>query len=46
METDTFQSFVNKKVNKINYRFAFGENCLIYLLSCKVCGMQPYGQAN
>ena len=37
-ETDTFQSFMDKKVYKINHRFTCSDKCLVYLLSCKVCG--------
>ena len=40
VETDTFQSFVDKKVYKINHRFTCSDKCLVYLLSCKVCGRQ------
>ena len=44
VETDTFQSFVDKKVYKINHRFTCSGKCLVYLLSCKVCGRQYTGQ--
>ena len=44
VETDTFQSFVDKEVYKINHRFTFSDKCLVYLLSCKVCGRQYTGQ--
>ena len=40
VETDIFQSFVDKKVSKINHRFTCSDKCLVYLLSCKVCGGQ------
>ena len=40
----TFQRFVDKRVYKINRRFAFTDKCLVYLLSCKVCGRQYTGQ--
>ena len=40
IETETFQSFVDKKVYKINHRFTCSDKCLVYLLSCKVCGMK------
>ena len=40
IETETFQSFVDKKVYKINHRFACSDECLVYLLSCKICGMK------
>ena len=45
-ETEIFQSFVDKKVYKINHRFTCSVKCLIYLFSCKVCGMQYYDQTN
>ena len=45
IETDTFQSFVDK-VYKINHRFTCNDKCLVYLLLCKVCGMQYNGQTN
>ena len=41
IETETFQSFV-----KINHRFTCSDQCLVYLLSCKVFGMQYNGQTN
>ena len=44
VETDIFQSFVDKKVYKINHRFTCSDKCLVYLLSCKVCGRQYTGQ--
>ena len=44
VETDIFQSFVDKKVYKINHRFTCSDECLVYLLSCKVCGRQYTGQ--
>ena len=46
IETETFQSFVDKKIYKINHRFTCSNKCLFYLLSCKVCGMQYNGQTN
>ena len=46
IETETFQSFVEKKVDKINHRFTCSDKFLVYLLSCKVCGMQWNGQIN
>ena len=46
IETETFQSFVDKKVYKINHRFTCSGKCLVYLLSCMVCGMQYNGQNN
>ena len=46
IETETFQSFVKKKVYKINHRFTCSDKCLVYFLSCKVCGMHYNGQTN
>ena len=46
IETEIFQSFVDKKVCKINHRFTCSDKCLVYLLPCKVCGMQYNGQTN
>ena len=46
IETEKFQSFVGKKVYKINHRFICSDKCLVYLLSCEVCGMQYNGQTN
>ena len=40
VETDTFQSIVDKKVYKINQRFTCSEKCSVYLLSCNVCARQ------
>ena len=40
LETKTCQSFVSKKDCKINDRFTGSDKCLVYLLSCKICGMQ------
>ena len=42
-QTDTFESFVTKEVFKINHSFNCDSKCLIYLLSCKVCGIQYTG---
>ena len=36
IETETFQSFVDKKVYKINHRFTYSDKCLVYLLFCYV----------
>ena len=36
-ETDSFASSVTKEEYKINHCFDCNENCLIYLLKCKVC---------
>ena len=46
IETETFQSFVDKKVHKINHRFTCSDKCLVYFLLCKVCGMQYNSQTN
>ena len=42
-ETDNFQSFVAEKVYKINHHFDCDDKCVIYLVSCKVCGLQYVG---
>ena len=42
-ETDIFESFVTKRTYKINHSFNCDSKCLIYLLSCKVCGIQYVG---
>ena len=42
-ETDVFQSFQTKKQYKINDQLNCNDKCLIYLLSCKVCGLQYVG---
>ena len=39
-ETNGFQSFGTKKVYKINHRFHCESNCIVYLLNCKLCGLQ------
>ena len=39
-ETNTFQSFVTKKVYKINHHFHCDSKCIVYFLSCKVCGLK------
>ena len=44
VEIDTFQRIVHKKVFKINHRVTCSDKCLVYLLSCKVCGWQYTGQ--
>ena len=46
IETETFQSFVDKKVYKINHRFTCSNKCLVYLLTCKVCGVYNNGLNN
>ena len=42
-ETNTFQSFVTKKVYKINHYFHCDNKCIVYLLSSKVRGQQYVG---
>ena len=42
-ETKTFESFVIKKVCEINHYFHCDSKCFVYLLSCKVCGLQYFG---
>ena len=42
-ETDTFQRSVTKKDYKINNHFHCDSKCVIYLISCKVCGLQYVG---
>ena len=42
-ETDVFQSFQTKEQYKINHQLNCNGKCLIYLLSCKVCGLQYVG---
>ena len=44
VETGAFQSFVDKKLYKINHRFTCSDKCLVYLLSFNVCGGQYTGQ--
>ena len=39
-ETDLFESFQAEKQYKINHLLNCNDNCLIYLLSCKTCGLQ------
>ena len=41
--TDVFQSFVTKETYKINYKFDCDSKCIIYLFSCKTCGIQYVG---
>ena len=43
VETDTFESFQTKKQYKINHNLICNDKCLIYLLSCKICGLQYVG---
>ena len=42
-ETDVFQSFQTKEQYKINHQLNCNDEFLIYLLSCKVCGLQYIG---
>ena len=44
-QTDTFESFVTKKVYKMNHSLNFDSKCLIYHFSCKVCRIQYVGYA-
>ena len=44
-ETDLFQSFQTKEQYKINHQLNCNDKCLIYLLCCKVCGLQYVGSA-
>ena len=46
IETETFQSFADKKVDKISHRFTCSDKYLVHLLSCKVCGIQYNGQTS
>ena len=41
--TDVFQSFVTKESYKINHKFDCDSKCIIYLFSCKACGLQYVG---
>ena len=43
--TDTFSSFVTKSAHKINHNFSCNSKCLIYMLSCKICGKQYTSKA-
>ena len=43
IETDTFDSFQTKQKYKINHHLKCNNKCLIYLLPCKVCGLQYVG---
>ena len=43
-ETNTFQSFVTKKVYDINNHFHCDSKCIVYLLSCKVSAYSMMGQ--
>ena len=42
-QTNTFESFVTKKVYKVNNSFNCDSEYLIYLFSCKICGIQYLG---
>ena len=42
-ETDVLQLFQTKEQYKINHQLNCNDKCLIYLLSCKVCGLQYVG---
>ena len=42
-ETDTFVSFQTKKQYKINHNLNCNNKCLVYLLSCKIWGLQYVG---
>ena len=43
VETDTFESFQTKKQYRINHNLNGNDKCLIYLLSCKIFGLQYVG---
>ena len=45
-ETDTFESFQTKQKYKINHHLNCNDKCLIYLLSCKICGLQYVGSTD
>ena len=45
-ETDTFEYFQTKQKDKINLHLNCNDKCLIYLLSCKVCGLQYVGSTS
>ena len=42
-DTDVFQSFQTKEQYKTEHQLKCNDNCLIYLLFCKVCGLQYVG---
>ena len=42
-ETDVIQSFQTKEQYKIKYQLNCNDKCLVYLRSCKVCGLQYIG---
>ena len=39
-ECDTFSSYITKESSIINHHFNCNSKCLIYLMSCKLCGKQ------
>ena len=41
--TDAFQGFVTKETYKIKQRLDCDSKCIIYLFSCKTCGVQYVG---
>ena len=45
-ETDVFQSFQTKEQYKISHQLNCNDKCLIYLFSCKVCGLQCVCSSN
>ena len=42
-EPNIFESFQTKRQYKINHHLDCNDKCLIYLLSCKICGLQYVG---
>ena len=44
-ETHTFESFRIKQKCKINHHLNCNDKCLVYLFSCRVCGLQYAGSA-
>ena len=44
VETDEFRSFVTGKSYKINFKLHCDTCCVIYLMSCHVCGKQLVGE--
>ena len=45
-KTDTFESFHTKQKYKINHHLNCNDQCLIYLLSCKVFGLHYVGSVS
>ena len=41
-ETDIFEFFQTKRQYKINHHLSCNDKCLIYSLSCKICGLQYF----